>query len=225
VLLGTLPGTPQQSPSTPKCRFVQDSVTNHVTPTDICTALRQSLAALGPRNLCIQPDELEGRSLRTGEATALLCAKVDQNSIQILGCWKSDAMIRYLHISANSYVIQRTIVFQSGHEHSVNLPQLSIFLLQGGVFTALQTNNCQTFAKLKVFLPSHLSGNSFLPWTFGRRGAENQRLIAGAIILAESPMFLLQYPSFHQRIANRKGGGHVGGKFTSRWSDGRMKGG
>jgi hypothetical protein len=35
-----------------------------------------------------------------------------------------------------------------------------------------------------------------------------------AIILAESPMFLLQYPRFHQRIANRKGGGHVGGKFT-----------
>jgi hypothetical protein len=37
-----------------------------------------------------------------------------------------------------------------------------------------------------------------------------------ANFLAESPMFLPQYPSFHQRIAHRKGGGHVDGKFTSR---------
>jgi hypothetical protein len=127
-------------------------------------------------------------------------------------------------------VLQRALVFQSGHQHSINQPQLSIFLLQGRVFIALQPNNYQTFAKLKISIPSHLFGTSFsfhgpLGDAGGKPETHSMNRGWAANFLAESPMFLLQYPSFHQRIANRKGGGHVDGKFTSRWSDGRMKGG
>ena len=38
--------------------------------------------------------------IRPGGATALLCANIDKQSIQLLGRWKSDAMLRYLHVHA-----------------------------------------------------------------------------------------------------------------------------
>jgi hypothetical protein len=46
---------------------------------------------------------LTARSLRPGGATALLCAGVDSNVIQLRGCWKSDAMLRYLGIAAHAH--------------------------------------------------------------------------------------------------------------------------
>ena len=58
------------------------------------------------------------RSLRPGGATALLCANVDKQSIQLLGQWKSDAMLRYLHV------------------HSMNATQwFSAAMLKHGAFT------------------------------------------------------------------------------------------
>ena len=48
----------------------------------------------------IRPEEIDARSLRSGGATAMLCAEIDKDLTQLQGRWKSDAMIRYLHISA-----------------------------------------------------------------------------------------------------------------------------
>lgn len=48
----------------------------------------------------IDPDKLTARSLRPGGATALLCAKIDPDTIKLVGRWKSDAMLRYLHAQA-----------------------------------------------------------------------------------------------------------------------------
>jgi hypothetical protein len=67
---------------------------------------RQGLTTVGPDKLGIQPHEINARSLRVGGATALLCANIDPNSIQLLSHWKSDAMLRYLHITANPHVRQ-----------------------------------------------------------------------------------------------------------------------
>ena len=69
-------------------------------------ALRAGIALVGQHNLDIQPSEIDSRSLRAGGATALLCAAVDPDTIQLLGRWKSDAMIRYLHVSALPVVNQ-----------------------------------------------------------------------------------------------------------------------
>ena len=49
----------------------------------------------------IKPSQVEARSLRAGGATAMLIAGIDSNTIQLIGRWKSDAMLRYLHVSAN----------------------------------------------------------------------------------------------------------------------------
>ena len=46
---------------------------------------------------------ISARSLRPGGATALLCAGIDPDRIQLLGRWKSDAMFRYLRIQAATH--------------------------------------------------------------------------------------------------------------------------
>jgi hypothetical protein len=48
----------------------------------------------------LQPDHVTAKSLRASGAMALLIARVDQDLIQLIGRWKSDSMLRYLHISA-----------------------------------------------------------------------------------------------------------------------------
>ena len=48
----------------------------------------------------IPADKITSYSLRSGGATALLCAEVDTRTIQLVGRWRSDAMIRYLRVMA-----------------------------------------------------------------------------------------------------------------------------
>jgi hypothetical protein len=70
-----------------------------VLPTHITTALRFSASALFD-TLGIDPKSLSAASLRAGGAMALLCADIDTDIIRLVGRWKSDIMIRYLHLQA-----------------------------------------------------------------------------------------------------------------------------
>ena len=70
-----------------------------VTPEHIKNALQHAAAAVEDVT-GIPPEAISARSLRPGGATALLCANVDPDSIQLLGRWKSDAMLRYLRVQA-----------------------------------------------------------------------------------------------------------------------------
>ena len=88
-------------PTSPLCLFLDsDNRTRHVTSRMITEALRAGVTLLGPDSVDLHPHEIEARSLRAGGATALLCAGIDSNTIQLIGRWKSDAMLRYLHVSA-----------------------------------------------------------------------------------------------------------------------------
>lgn len=74
----------------------------NIKPTYVTNALRH--AANSIRHITgIDPKLLSARSLRPGGATALLCAGIDPNSIQLLGRWRSDAMLRYLRIQAHTH--------------------------------------------------------------------------------------------------------------------------
>ena len=73
-----------------------------VKPQHVTNALRHSANAT-EQQTGITSKLLSARSLRPGGATALLCAGVDSNAIQLLGRWKSDAMLRYLRIQATSH--------------------------------------------------------------------------------------------------------------------------
>ena len=71
-------------------------------PDFITNALRHS-AKLLETATGIDAALISARSLRPGGATALLCANVDKDAIQLLGRWKSDAMLRYLRIQAATH--------------------------------------------------------------------------------------------------------------------------
>jgi hypothetical protein len=88
------------SPDTPIFVYeYPDQLRKHASPTNITNALRHSANDL--KHLTgIEPSLLTARSLRPGGATALLCAGIDADVIQLLGRWKSDAMLRYLRVAA-----------------------------------------------------------------------------------------------------------------------------
>jgi len=65
---------------------------------DITTNLRQAVTILNPTSLGFELKDIETRSLHSGGAIALLISNVDTDKICLLGHWKSDAMLRYLHI-------------------------------------------------------------------------------------------------------------------------------
>ena len=61
--------------------------------------LRTAVSYLGP-SLGFRPEDVSARSLRAGGANALLLARVDPDIISLIGRWRSDEMLRYLHVQA-----------------------------------------------------------------------------------------------------------------------------
>jgi hypothetical protein len=70
-----------------------------IKPADITTALRLSTTIIGP-TVGFLPTDIPARSLRASGAMALLCTQVDSDVIWLLGRWRSDEMLRYLHVQA-----------------------------------------------------------------------------------------------------------------------------
>lgn len=91
------------TPDTPICSFCQDGHWFRVTPTMVTRLLREATAQVGP-SCGILPNEISARSLRASGAMALLCSNVDPVRIRMLGRWRSDEMIKYLHIQAQPLV-------------------------------------------------------------------------------------------------------------------------
>jgi hypothetical protein len=88
-------------PHTPLARvFLASGTTASVKPADITSLLRSAVRFLG-FGLGFTAQEVSARSLRAGGAMALLVSKkVDTDIIQLLGRWRSDEMLRYLHLTA-----------------------------------------------------------------------------------------------------------------------------
>jgi hypothetical protein len=59
--------------------------------------LRTIVTVLGP-TYGIQPSDISIRSLRSSGTMALLCAKVDTDMIRLLRRWRSDEILRCLHV-------------------------------------------------------------------------------------------------------------------------------
>lgn len=88
-------------PLTPLASFVDpvSQLIKAIKPANITSSLRISCALLGPRFGFLSSD-ISARSLRASGAMALLCAQVNSNVIQLLGRWRSDKMLRYIHVQA-----------------------------------------------------------------------------------------------------------------------------
>jgi hypothetical protein len=72
----------------------------------------------------LQPSDISIRSLRASGALALLCARVDTDSICLLGRWRSNEMLRYLPIQS----------------YPIVPPPLAARMLQQGHFTLIPNN-------------------------------------------------------------------------------------
>jgi hypothetical protein len=70
-----------------------------VSTTTLTTELRLAVTALGAE-VGLTPIDVSIRSLRASGAMALLCALVDPDRIRLLSCWRSNKMLRYLHVQA-----------------------------------------------------------------------------------------------------------------------------
>lgn len=72
---------------------------DHIKPADITSSLKLACDLLGPQ-YGFTSNDISARSLRASGAMALLCAHVDSDIIRLLGRWRSDEMLRYLHVQA-----------------------------------------------------------------------------------------------------------------------------
>lgn len=83
----------------PLGRVFTPSGVRKVTPTLITKILRDAVSYIGA-NLGFLATEVLARSLRVAGATALLFANIDPDVIRLLGRWRSNEMLRYLHVFA-----------------------------------------------------------------------------------------------------------------------------
>lgn len=89
----------QAPPTLPIYSYYVNNTVHKISTTLLTTHLRHTCTALGP-SVGIAPEDISIRSLRSSGAMALLCADVDTDRIRLLGRWKSDEMLRYLHVQA-----------------------------------------------------------------------------------------------------------------------------
>ena len=87
-------------PDTPLSVYFENGAWHHISPADITNILRTAVTTLGPSNLGFLVKDISARCLRAAGAMALLCAHVDSDLIRLLGRWRSDQMLRYLHVQA-----------------------------------------------------------------------------------------------------------------------------
>jgi hypothetical protein len=74
-----------------------------ITTTRLTTELRNVVTITG-HSVGLLPSDISIRSLRASGAMALLCANVDTDRIRLLGHWRSDEMLRYLHVQTHQVV-------------------------------------------------------------------------------------------------------------------------
>ena len=86
-------------PETTLCTVYTTATSTTPVTSKILTAILRSSAAALP-DLGFPPGDISARALRAGGAMALLCGQVDSDIIKLVGRWRSDEMLRYLHLQA-----------------------------------------------------------------------------------------------------------------------------
>jgi hypothetical protein len=93
------------SKSTPLASYHHVTKRVAITAKDITDSLRLATLATSHQTGLL-PADISARSLRAGGAMALLCGRIDHDTIRMLGRWHSDAMMRYLHLQAKPLMRQ-----------------------------------------------------------------------------------------------------------------------
>lgn len=102
-----------------------------IVPSQLTQLLRTAvISTIDP--IGISPTDINAKSLRSTGAMALLNRDVDHDNIQLIGRWKSDSMLRYLHVQAHDLM--------SGY---------SSVMLQGGDFKLIPSAPDSALPKFK----------------------------------------------------------------------------
>jgi hypothetical protein len=116
----------QAHPTTPLFQYF-DIAPRTLTTNELTQQLRFTCNILG-HTVGIHSADISIRSLRSSGAMALLCADVDSDKIRLLGRWRSDEMLRYLHVQALPIVAPlASLMVQHGYFSFIpnnRLPQL-----------------------------------------------------------------------------------------------------
>ena len=72
----------------------------NVTPTKITSHLKATVKLFAGTHLGFKHHDVSARSLRASGAMALLCSGVGNDIISLIGRWRSDEILRYLHVQA-----------------------------------------------------------------------------------------------------------------------------
>jgi hypothetical protein len=91
--------------STPLASYHHGTKKVAIKAKDITESLRLATIATSHQTGLL-PADISARSLRAGGAMALLCGRIDHDTIRMLGRWHSDAMMRYLHLQAKPLMRQ-----------------------------------------------------------------------------------------------------------------------
>ena len=86
-------------PGSPLGKYFFQGDWHDLKPKDITTDLHHAVSILGS-SIGLVPSDVSARSLCATGAMALLCADIDHDRIKLVGRWRSDEMIRYLHVQA-----------------------------------------------------------------------------------------------------------------------------
>ena len=71
-----------------------------MTPTTITAHFTATVKLLTGTHLGFTHKDVSARSLRAAGAMALLCSGVDNDIIILIGRWRNDKILRYLHVQA-----------------------------------------------------------------------------------------------------------------------------
>ena len=69
---------------------------------DITSALCAATKIIGPQ-VGFTPEYVSARSMRAGGAIALLMARVDIDTIRLVGRWRRDVMLLYIHMTSQTF--------------------------------------------------------------------------------------------------------------------------
>jgi hypothetical protein len=102
-------------PDTPLYSYSADGVWCAILSTHLTQHLRAAAHAMGAASGTTATD-ISVHSLHSSGAMALLCTSVDTDKIRLLGRWRSDEMLHYLHVQAFPIIASlASQMLQHGH--------------------------------------------------------------------------------------------------------------
>jgi len=92
-----------------------DGTWRNIDTTTLTSPLHLTIMTMGA-HCGLQPSDISIRSLCASGAMALLCTRVDTKTIRLLGRWRSDEMLWYLHVQSYPIVAPLAArMLQQGH--------------------------------------------------------------------------------------------------------------